>query len=298
MAYHNHRNANSRPSIYQTVTDRIISNLKAGVIPWEKPWKTPRYAGGPFPRNFYTGKPYRGINILLLWSSEYNSPFWLTFKQAQALKGSVRKGEHGTQIIFYKQLPDHAEKGEEGAGEDERVPFVLCHYTVFNVEQCDGLTLPEISQSAIAPEIDEDELCESIVTGWQSRGPSTQIGSLGRHRPCGQLIAQQKAYTRGSSKIRPCLRNVGRVRPCTPVTARCRSNARPQRNTWGAINEAAYTWAKSEGIDLIQDKSVLFKNDRKLVRNLYAGLKFFAQQQFDALTSQVDRERSNERKPG
>src|SRR5271170_5572605 len=74
----------NRPSIYQTVTDRILSSLKAGVIPWEKPWKSPRYAGGPFPRNFYTGKPYRGINVLLLWSSEYNSPFWLTFKQVQA----------------------------------------------------------------------------------------------------------------------------------------------------------------------------------------------------------------------
>jgi len=52
MAHRNHHNAASRPSIYQTVTDRIISNLKAGVIPWEKPWKTPLYAGGPFPRNF------------------------------------------------------------------------------------------------------------------------------------------------------------------------------------------------------------------------------------------------------
>ncbi len=168
MTYHNHRNAADRPSIYQTVTDRIISSLKAGVIPWEKPWKTPRYACDPFPRNFYTGKPYRGINVLLLWSSEYNSPFWLTFKQAQALKGNVRKGEHGTQIIFYKQLPEHAEKDEEGTGEDERIPFVLCHYTVFNVEQCDGLTLPEISQPAIAPEIDEDEVCESIVGGWKN----------------------------------------------------------------------------------------------------------------------------------
>ncbi|PSH02869.1 MAG: hypothetical protein CXZ00_15225 [Acidobacteria bacterium] len=69
MAYRNHRNAASRPSIYQTVTDRIIASLKAGVIPWEKPWKTPHYAGGPFPSNFYTGKPYRGINVLLLWSS-------------------------------------------------------------------------------------------------------------------------------------------------------------------------------------------------------------------------------------
>ena len=183
MAYSNHRNAatSSRPSIYQTVTDRILSSLKAGVIPWEKPWKTPRYVGGPFPRNFYTGKPYRGINVLLLWSNEYSSPFWLTFKQAQALKGIVRKGEHGTPIIFYKQLPEHAKKDEEGTGEDERVPFVLCHYTVFNVEQCDGLTLPEISQPAIAPEIDEDEVCESIVTGWESR-PALHLDSPTEYR--------------------------------------------------------------------------------------------------------------------
>jgi len=172
----------SRPSIYQTVTDRVISSLKAGLIPWEKPWKTPRYTGGPFPRNFYTGKPYRGINVLLLWSSEYNSPFWLTFKQAQALKGSVRKGEHGTQIVFYKQLRDRAEKNDETTGEeDDRAPFVLCHYTVFNVEQCDGLTLPEVLQPAIAPEIDEDEVCESIVTGWESR-PALHLDSPTEYR--------------------------------------------------------------------------------------------------------------------
>ena len=56
----------SRPNIYQTVTDRILSSLKAGVIPWEKPWQTPHFTGGPFPRNFRTGKPYRGINVFLL----------------------------------------------------------------------------------------------------------------------------------------------------------------------------------------------------------------------------------------
>ncbi|MHB1957536.1 MAG: ArdC family protein [Acidobacteriaceae bacterium] len=183
MAYRNHRNAttSSSPSIYQTVTDRIISSLKAGVIPWEKPWKSPRYAGGSFPRNFYTGKPYRGINILLLWSSGYSSPFWLTFKQAQALKGTVRKGEHGTPIVFYKQLPEHAKNDDEGTSEDGCVPFVLCHYTVFNVEQCDGLALPEIEQPETAPEIDEDELCESIVSGWKNR-PALHLNSPTEYR--------------------------------------------------------------------------------------------------------------------
>jgi len=168
-------------SVYEIVTDRIIRSLELGVIPWEKPWKTPHHAGGPFPRNFYTGKPYRGINVLLLWSSEYSSPFWLTFKQAQALKGSVRKGEHGTPIIFYKPLPEYATKDEKGTRKDERVPFVLCHYTVFNAEQCDGLTLPEISQPAIAPEIDEGELCESIVAEWKNR-PTLYLNSPTEYR--------------------------------------------------------------------------------------------------------------------
>jgi len=158
----------NRPSIYQTVTDRIISSLKAGVIPWEKPWASPRFTGGPFPRNFYTGKPYRGINILLLWSCDFSSPFWLTFKQAQELKGNVRKGERGTPIVFFKQLA-HAEKGNTKTDEDERTPFVLCHYTVFNVAQCDGLSLPEIVQPTAAPEIDDDETCEAIVTAWENR---------------------------------------------------------------------------------------------------------------------------------
>jgi antirestriction protein ArdC len=182
MAYRNHRNAVSRPSLYQTVSDRIISSLKAGVIPWEEPWKSPRYTGGPFPRNFYTGKPYRGINVLLLWSGEYSSPFWLTFKQAQALKGNVRKGEHGTPIVFYKQLSEYAKKDEDiTTGEDERVPFVLCHYTVFNVEQCDGLTLPEIEQPTTVPEINEDEICESIVTEWENR-PALHLNSPTEYR--------------------------------------------------------------------------------------------------------------------
>jgi antirestriction protein ArdC len=54
-------------NIYQVVTDRIIESLKNGIIPWQKPWQAPTYAGGSFPRNFCTGKSYRGVNVLLLW---------------------------------------------------------------------------------------------------------------------------------------------------------------------------------------------------------------------------------------
>jgi antirestriction protein ArdC len=170
----------AKPSIYQIVTDRIIQSLKAGVIPWEKPWQTPHFNGGPFPRNFRSGKPYRGVNVLLLWSSPFACPFWLTFKQAQELKGTVRKGEKGTQIVFYKQLRNRVE-GEVSDEEKERAPFVLCYYTVFNVEQCDGLTLPQIEQPATPNEVETDEICEGIVAGW-GNGPALHLTSEHEYR--------------------------------------------------------------------------------------------------------------------
>jgi antirestriction protein ArdC len=170
-----------KPNIYRIVTDRIIHCLKAGVIPWEKPWKTPYFHGGPFPRNFRTGKPYRGVNVLLLWSSHYSSPFWLTFKQAQESNGTVRKGEKGTQIVFYKQLPNRKSDEQATDEKQQRAPFVLCYYTVFNVEQCDGLTLPQIDQPATNNEIETDETCEAIVTGWANR-PALHLTSEHEYR--------------------------------------------------------------------------------------------------------------------
>ena len=80
----------------------------AGWIPREQPWRTPHFSGGPFPRNFRTGKPYRGVSVFLLWASSYSFPFWLTFKQAQELGGTARKGEKGTPIVFYKPLRNTA----------------------------------------------------------------------------------------------------------------------------------------------------------------------------------------------
>ncbi len=164
----------NKPNIYQIVTDRIIDSLKQGIIPWEKPWKSPTVKGGSFPRNFHTGKPYRGVNVFLLWASPYSSPYWLTFKQAQELKGNVRKGEKGTQIVFYKQLQTRASKDTKPTPIDsdeknDRAPFVLTYYTVFNVEQCENLQVPTVEETSPIADIDANETCEAIVTGWEGR---------------------------------------------------------------------------------------------------------------------------------
>ncbi|ANJ95194.1 MULTISPECIES: ArdC family protein [Enterobacterales] len=135
----------TKTDIYQTVTDSIISALEAGVKPWSCPWqRVPGISG--LPSNYSTGAAYSGMNIMLLWSSASHQGFsdsrWMTYKQAQAEGGQVRKGEHGTTAIFYSTL-----EKENDAGEIDYIPM-LKTFTVFNVEQIDGLPL---SDEAVCP---------------------------------------------------------------------------------------------------------------------------------------------------
>lgn len=122
--------------LYQTVTNNIIQALEAGVKPWSCPWKRNGLVSG-IPSNFTTHEAYSGINIMLLWCSAAKQGFqhaeWLTYNQAQAIGAQVRKGEHGTMVIFYKTL----EKENQDGGIDH-IPM-LKHFTLFNVEQIDGL---------------------------------------------------------------------------------------------------------------------------------------------------------------
>ena len=124
---------------YQDVTNAIVAALEAGVKPWEKPWQTGEV--GQYPLRS-CGTPYRGINILVLWMTSqakgYASPYWMTFKQALAFDGAcVRKGEKGAKV-FYSGARLIADEDASGNGETKVARF-LKSYTVFNVEQIDGL---------------------------------------------------------------------------------------------------------------------------------------------------------------
>src|SRR5258708_2189634 len=111
-------------NVYQIITDRIVESLSKGVVPWRKPWRTET------PRNVISGKEYRGVNVLLLGSSPFESPWWLTFNQARDLGGTVKKGERGTPVVFWKV---YGKETEDGSEEDRR--FVLRYYTLFNIGQ-------------------------------------------------------------------------------------------------------------------------------------------------------------------
>jgi antirestriction protein ArdC len=122
--------------LYAEVSARIIAELEAGAAPWIKPWSaTP---GANVPCNAVSNRPYSGCNVILLWMAKaagYRTPRFLTFKQALELGGHVRKGERGTRVYFVKRLEIRDDADEAPA----RLVPMMREYTVFNVDQCDGL---------------------------------------------------------------------------------------------------------------------------------------------------------------
>ena len=143
--------------VYDIITNQILDKLKAGVVPWRKPWT----AG--VPKNAITKKTYRGFNIWRLGSEGYNNPHWASFKQVQKLGGSVIKKQHATMIIYWKLL----EFEDKKSGEEKKVPMLRYH-NMFNIEQttlCDDERFEIVKNDN-----DPIEACESIINNYKN-GP-------------------------------------------------------------------------------------------------------------------------------
>jgi len=139
----NHTDTRPRADVYSRVAESILAALEAGTRPWFQPWVNRGYAAGSVSRPLrHNGTPYKGINVLLLWAtameSGFTAPFWMTYKQAQELGGQVRKGEHGALVVFANAMTKTETDAKTGEETDIEIPFMK-GYTVFNVEQIDGL---------------------------------------------------------------------------------------------------------------------------------------------------------------
>lgn len=165
-------------TVYQVITDRVISLLEQGTVPWQKPWQGAEQA----PQNLVSHKAYRGVNVFLLHAMHYTSPYWLTFKQAQELGGHVRKGEKSCPVVFWKWLE------VERDGERERVPF-LRYYSVFNVAQCDGLDehVPTVAGDN-GRAVKSIEAAERIVAGMPKRPEIRQGLDRAFYSPGGDFV--------------------------------------------------------------------------------------------------------------
>ena len=150
------RAGQDRSSLYSEITDRIVAELEAGRLPWVQPWGTAA-AKAPLamPKNAATGRGYSGINVLILWGAVIERGFagqsWLTFRQALGLGGNVRKGEHGTTVVYADRFTpeDERRRAERDGDEPGVIPF-LKRFTVFNADQCDGLP-DEVAVAAPPP---------------------------------------------------------------------------------------------------------------------------------------------------
>ncbi|MCV9999520.1 zincin-like metallopeptidase domain-containing protein [Pararhizobium sp. YC-54] len=132
---------NQRADIYTRITTMIIEELAAGVRPWMKPWSAANTDGRISRPLRHNGQPYSGMNVLLLWSEQmsrgFGSSTWMTFKQAIELGAAVRKGETGSTVVFASRFTKSEADGK-GGEIDREIPFLKA-YSVFNVEQIDGL---------------------------------------------------------------------------------------------------------------------------------------------------------------
>lgn len=117
---------------YQKIVDQIIAQIDQGVLPWQMPWKS------ALPQS-ERGRIYRGLNLFVLGFKPFTDPRWLTFKRAKELGGNVKQGERGTTVYFWQWIKDTDANGVTV----NKYPM-LRTYTVFNVEQCEGLNIKEM----------------------------------------------------------------------------------------------------------------------------------------------------------
>lgn len=161
--------------VYEIINDRILEQLEKGEIPWKKPWQTQ----GELPVNLASGKPYRGINIILLTMAGHASPYWVTFKQAKKLGGHVKKGATAMPVLFWKICERETDKkDEDGKPITEKYP-VARYYSVFNVEQCKGIDYPKPDKKNHEP----IKACEKLVDGMKDKPPIEHAGSRAFYRP-------------------------------------------------------------------------------------------------------------------
>jgi antirestriction protein ArdC len=170
-----------RTSVYERITERITALLEKGTIPWRKPWT----AQIGLPCNLITKKPYRGINVFLLDAMNYESRFWLTFRQALELGGNVRKGEKSCPVVFWKpKIVDDEETGEE-----KEIPF-LRFYHLFNIDQCEGLR--NISKIQAVPVMLPAKPAE-IVENMPQRPAIKRGTSRAFYSPAGDFVGMPEA---------------------------------------------------------------------------------------------------------
>ena len=221
-----------RANLYDEVTARIVSELEAGRIPWVQPWSAAACSGPSLPRNALTGRPYSGVNVLLLWGAVmaggYPSQSWLTFRQAREAGGCVSKGERGQTVVYADRFTPEAEKARAAreGGDAKTVPF-LKRFTVFNIAQCEGLRSGLALDPAPLPEREIMPVAEEVIA---ASGVEFRVGGpKAFYVPSADFVAvpPQPAFFEQINYYRTCLHEL------THATGHAKRLARDLANGFG-----------------------------------------------------------------
>lgn len=180
--------------LYQEVTDTIIAKLEAGVVPWRKPWKS---VNGEFfaPFNMVTKKAYKGVNTLILGSTDFECPIWASFKQISAAGGSVKKGSKSTVIVYWNFFDAKKKELDENGNEIEvtrKIPKLLYH-TIFNLEQQEGIDWKALcnydkKEDESTKEFNPIENCEEIINNYKDHPEYRTGGDRACYSPSADYI--------------------------------------------------------------------------------------------------------------
>ncbi|MEI7575544.1 MAG: zincin-like metallopeptidase domain-containing protein [Armatimonadota bacterium] len=178
-------------NLYELVTSKIIAALDHGVVPWKKPW----HVQSQIPVSLTANKPYRGVNSLLLGLAPYEDHRWLTFKQIGTLGGQVKRGEKSTQVVFWK-FPEPSSDDEES--KKARAPL-LRYYSVFNVEQTEGLNVPALLDRKPVEERERIVKADLLVKSMPNPPRIEETGTAAWYKPSQDLVQVPKIENFSSS---------------------------------------------------------------------------------------------------
>lgn len=155
--------------LYRDVTDRILALLDQGIAPWHQPWSVEHLPQ----RNLHGFRPYQGFNRLLLTWAGYDSPYWLTRREAERRGWTVRDGERPWPVFGFFWPAD-------------RVPHrpVLVARWVFNLGQLDGVgRLPRPRCTGSRPAVPPVEAAEAVIRQMPRPPLIHEGGNVACYRP-------------------------------------------------------------------------------------------------------------------
>lgn len=182
--------------IARKIVDRMTEVIdKEGYLPWTKPWAdaasvvkvSDEYITVTAPVRFWSrsGKAYTGVNPHILALSGHTGEF-ITFNQAKAEGGKVRKGAKGWPVVYWSMIRKDTGKVDADGNPVIKTYPMLKYYTVFSIDDVDGLEtkhhpetvtvrIPVYKPVAGVDEGSYNPAAESIIAGYLSRSKTLEL---------------------------------------------------------------------------------------------------------------------------